>query len=132
MEKDIIKLAKDAFFEELFYELGIETIFMRIRNVNIRSQKAAEKLPYTINANESRKSLYEQLNATGNIYQLFEIPKDLYTFHVLRNSNEEDSHKDWKPKRKAACSAAKKRPGVESGLTIFMVCRFFIFELICL
>ena len=85
------KRAKDAFFEELFYELGMETIFMRIRNVNIRSQKAAEKLPYIINANESRKSLYEQLNATGNVYQLFEIPKDLYTFHVLRNSSEEDT-----------------------------------------
>ena len=49
--------AKDAFFKELFYELDIETIFMRIRKVNIRSQKAAEKLPYVINANETRKSL---------------------------------------------------------------------------
>ena len=39
---------------------------MRIRTENIRSQKAAEKLPYVINANETRKSLIEQLNSNGN------------------------------------------------------------------
>ncbi|UII54439.1 GNAT family N-acetyltransferase [Cytobacillus spongiae] len=80
------KLAKDAFFEELFYETGIETIFMRIRKENVRSQKAAEKLPYVIMANESRKSILDQLNANGDIYNLYEIPKDLYTFHVLRTN----------------------------------------------
>ncbi|MBG9445214.1 GNAT family N-acetyltransferase [Cytobacillus firmus] len=79
------KLAKDAFFEELFFETGIETIFMRIRKENIRSQKAAEKLPYVILANETRKSVYDQLNANGDIYNLFEIPKDLYTLHVMRH-----------------------------------------------
>jgi RimJ/RimL family protein N-acetyltransferase len=83
--------AKETFFNELFYELEIETIFMRIRHANTRSQKAALKLPYIIDASESRKSLYEQLNATGNIYHLFEIPKDLYKLHVLRNSGEEDT-----------------------------------------
>ncbi len=83
--------AKDAFFQELFYELEIETIFMRIRKVNIRSLKAAEKLPYVVNANESRKSLLDQLNSNGTIFQLLEIPKDLYTLHVLRTSTEEDT-----------------------------------------
>ncbi|PWW30167.1 RimJ/RimL family protein N-acetyltransferase [Cytobacillus oceanisediminis] len=78
------KLAKDAFFEELFYETGIETIFMRIRKENIRSQKAAEKLPYVILANETRRSVYDQLNANGDIYNLYEIPKDLYMLHVMR------------------------------------------------
>ncbi|CAM3495556.1 GNAT family N-acetyltransferase [Cytobacillus oceanisediminis] len=78
------KLAKDAFFEELFYETGIETIFMRIRKENIRSQKAAEKLPYVIFANETRRSVYDQLNANGDIYNLYEIPKDLYMLHVMR------------------------------------------------
>lgn len=78
-------LAKDAFFQELFYEIGMETVFMRIRKVNIRSRKAAEKLPYVIFANESRKSIYDELNANGEVYDLFEIPKDLYTFHLLRN-----------------------------------------------
>ncbi|WP_144547213.1 GNAT family N-acetyltransferase [Bacillus sp. X1(2014)] len=77
--------AKDAFFKELFYDLGIETVFMRIRKVNIRSIKAAEKLPYVIKANETRKSIYEQLNANGNVYDLYEIPKDQYTFYLMRN-----------------------------------------------
>ncbi|MDT0160573.1 MULTISPECIES: GNAT family N-acetyltransferase [Bacillus] len=79
------KTAKDAFFDELFYEAGIETIFMRIRNVNIRSQKAAEKLPYIIQANETRQHIFEQLNKQELIYNLYEIPKDLYTLHVMRS-----------------------------------------------
>ena len=77
--------AKDAFFQELFYEIGIETVFMRIRKVNIRSIKAAEKLPYVIKANETRKAIYEQLNANGEVYDLYEIPKDQYTFYLMRN-----------------------------------------------
>lgn len=76
--------AKDAFFQEIFYELGFETIFMRIRKVNIRSLKAAEKLSYTVRANETRKALYDQLNAKGEIYDLYEIPKDQYTLHFMR------------------------------------------------
>lgn len=87
------KSAKDAFFNELFYELGIETILMRIRHVNVRSQKAAQKLPYIIDARLSRQSLFEQLNKDENLYQLYEIPKDLYTMHVLRNNSEDTSQK---------------------------------------
>ncbi|MDQ6599310.1 N-acetyltransferase [Bacillus salipaludis] len=79
--------AKEAFFSELFYEMGIETIYMRIRKINIRSIKAAEKLPYVIKANETRKSLYEQLNANGEVYDLYEIPKDQYTFYIMRNDS---------------------------------------------
>jgi RimJ/RimL family protein N-acetyltransferase len=79
--------AKDAFFQELFYELGIETVFMRIRKINIRSIKAAEKLPYVLKANETRKSIYEQLNANGDVYDLYEIPKDLFSLHLLRNGS---------------------------------------------
>ncbi|WP_077213641.1 GNAT family N-acetyltransferase [Bacillus dakarensis] len=84
------KIAKDAFFQELFYELGIETVFMRIRKENIRSQKAAEKLPYVISANETRKAIYDTLNQDGDIYNLYEIPKDLYTLHVMRQGVQEE------------------------------------------
>lgn len=86
--------AKDAFFDELFYQLGIETIFMRIRKVNIRSIKAAEKLPYAIKANDTRKLIFDQLNGTGEIYDLYEISKDQYTLHVKRTGAhiEEPSH----------------------------------------
>lgn len=87
------RLAKDSFFQELFYELGIETVYMRIRKVNIRSKKAAEKLPFVIQVNESRKTLYNQLNANETVYDLYEIPKDLYTFHLLRNGlQQSNSH----------------------------------------
>jgi RimJ/RimL family protein N-acetyltransferase len=76
--------AKDAFFQEVFYEKDIETIFMRIRKENIRSIKAAEKLPYVVKANETRKMIYEQLNANGDIYDLYEIPKDQYSLYLRR------------------------------------------------
>ncbi|KMY50459.1 GNAT family N-acetyltransferase [Peribacillus loiseleuriae] len=82
-------MAKEAFFNEVFFELGIETVFMRIRKQNIRSIKAAEKLPYALLANESRNYLYEQLNKHDNLYDLYEIPKDLYNLHVLRQDDDE-------------------------------------------
>lgn len=82
------KPAKDAFFDELFYSLNIETIYMRIRKENIRSYKAAEKLPYVVYANETRPDILTQLNAGKHQYNLFEIPKDLYTLHVMRHGHE--------------------------------------------
>jgi len=78
------KLAKDAFFTELFYELSVETIFMRIRKVNIRSIKAAEKLPYVTLANETRKSLLDRINNGEDIYNLYEISRDNYTLYTKR------------------------------------------------
>lgn len=78
-------LAKDSFFNELFYELDIKNVFMRIRKVNTRSIKAAEKLPYVVKANESRPFIYNQLNATGEVYDLYEVQKDHYTLHLLRS-----------------------------------------------
>ena len=85
-------LAKETFFKELFFELGIETVFMRIRKKNIRSLKAAQKLPYAVEANETRRMLYEQLNENEEIFDLFEIPKDLYTLHILRQDDTDDQH----------------------------------------
>lgn len=82
------QIAKEAFFNELFYDLGIERIFMRIRKVNVRSMKAAEKLPYVTLANETSKGLYEEINQEGDIYNLYEISKDLYTLYILRNGQE--------------------------------------------
>lgn len=84
------KLAKDQFFNELFYEMGIVSVLMRIRKVNIRSQKAAEKLPYLVNANVSRRAILNQLNGNNDTYNLYEIPKDLYTLYLLRNGIEVD------------------------------------------
>jgi RimJ/RimL family protein N-acetyltransferase len=78
--------AKEEFFQEAFYELGIEMVFMRIRKVNIRSIKAAEKLPYVVKANETRQSLYKQLNPVEEVYDLYEISKDQYTLHYMRTN----------------------------------------------
>ncbi|RLQ95223.1 GNAT family N-acetyltransferase [Falsibacillus albus] len=83
-------IAKDEFFKELFFETDIQTIFMRIRKVNGRSRKAAEKLPYVINANETRRSVYEQLNAVEEVYDLYEIPKDLFTLYIMRQQEEQE------------------------------------------
>ncbi|GAA3331703.1 hypothetical protein GCM10020331_089330 [Ectobacillus funiculus] len=60
---------------------------MKIRKLNIRSMKAAEKLPYVTLANESRKALYEEINVTGDLYNLYEIAKDQYTLHTMREGN---------------------------------------------
>jgi RimJ/RimL family protein N-acetyltransferase len=86
--------AKDAFFNELFYELNIETIFMKIRKENVRSTIAASKLPYIILANETRKGLFDEVNAGKNIYNLLEVSKDLYTLHTMRTGHvlEEEHH----------------------------------------
>ncbi|MDQ0163048.1 GNAT family N-acetyltransferase [Bacillus alveayuensis] len=88
------KRAKDAFFQELFYELGIETIFMKIRKTNIRSTKAAQKLPYVVFVNETRKHILSQINKSEDIYNLFEITKDVYTLYTLRKQAEmvEEGH----------------------------------------
>ena len=75
-------MAKDSFFSELFYELDIETIFMRIRKINIRSIKAAEKLQYVNLANETRKAVYDEINANEEVYNLYEIPK--INIHLLQ------------------------------------------------
>jgi RimJ/RimL family protein N-acetyltransferase len=86
------KLAKDAFFHELFYELDIETIFLRIRKQNVRSTKAAAKLPYVVNANETRANLLEQINNGEDLFNIFEISKDLYTFNTYQQTSEADEN----------------------------------------
>ncbi|MGE6549636.1 GNAT family N-acetyltransferase [Bacillus mycoides] len=86
------KLAKDSFFSELFYELDIETIFMRIRKINIRSIKAAEKLQYVNLANETRKTVYDEINAHEEVYNLYEIPKDQYTLATMRDTTFQEAH----------------------------------------
>ncbi|MBS4176664.1 GNAT family N-acetyltransferase [Lederbergia citrea] len=84
--KGMNTIAKEAFFQELFFEREIATVYMRIRQENIRSRKAAEKLPYTVRANESRPLVFQQLNQNGYIYDLYEVPKDLFTMNYMRQS----------------------------------------------
>ncbi|MEK3886122.1 GNAT family N-acetyltransferase [Bacillus sp. FSL K6-3431] len=79
-------LAKECFFQELFFEKEIETIYMRIRKENVRSRKAAEKFPYVVLANKTRPSIFQQLNRENYVYDLYEIPKDLFTMNYLRKT----------------------------------------------
>lgn len=88
------QLAKDAFFHELFYELSIEAIFMRIRKENIRSIKAAEKLPYASLANQSRADIFNQINKQNIIYDLFQIEKDQFTLYNYQKQASQVSLKE--------------------------------------
>lgn len=81
--------AKDAFFSELFFQLEIQTVFMRIRKENIRSIKAATKLPYCTLANEIRPDVYQQINKDQEVYDLFQIEKDQYHLHLMRQELEQ-------------------------------------------
>lgn len=70
--------AKNLFLEELFYQHNINTVFLRIKKHNEKSIRAAEKLPYTMNAKESHPALLEEINAGAHQYELYQIPKDLF------------------------------------------------------
>lgn len=75
------KQAKDAFFTEVFTQTDIHTIFMRIRKVNVRSQKAALKLPFVQLANETHPAILTSLNANEPVYDLFSITKERFLAH---------------------------------------------------
>ncbi|WP_100408303.1 GNAT family N-acetyltransferase [Bacillus solitudinis] len=82
------KVAKDAFFDEVFFSCEIQTVFMRIRQENVRSFMAASKLPYCSIANDIRRDIYNQINISDNIYNLFQIEKDQYHLHKMRTLQE--------------------------------------------
>ncbi|WP_221568552.1 GNAT family N-acetyltransferase [Alkalihalobacillus sp. TS-13] len=81
------QLAKELFFTELFFEKDIQTIFMRIRKTNPRSERAALKIPYVSLANETRPDIYQQLNAVEDVYNLFQIERDTYYMYTARHSS---------------------------------------------
>lgn len=73
--------AKEEFFTEVFNDTGIHTIYLKIRTVNIRSQKAAMKLPYVSLAHESHLDVYNAVNQDGQSNVLFVITKEAYLAH---------------------------------------------------
>ena len=87
--KGFNQVAKDTFFHELFYELNINTVFMRIRTENTRSINAAKKLPYVSLANEARHDIFAQINSEKIIYDLFQIEKDQFTLYQYRQQSQE-------------------------------------------
>lgn len=87
------RLAKDAFFSELFYQHDIQIIFMKVRKNNVRSKKAVLKLPYTTLGNDIYPDVYETLNKGEHQYDLFAVTKEQYesylTFTNLPNVSED-------------------------------------------
>ncbi|WP_163529359.1 GNAT family N-acetyltransferase [Halobacillus ihumii] len=76
------QLAKELFFEELFFQLGIEAVFMKIRRTNMRSLKAALKIPYVMTANEIFPDVVLRINCGQEAaYDVFVITKEQYLFH---------------------------------------------------
>lgn len=80
--------AKLAFLNELFFDYDFHTVFLRIREENARSQAAALKLPYVVDAAESNPSLFTEVNQGVNKFRLFKIPKDLF-YLTTANTHEE-------------------------------------------
>ncbi|WP_136605447.1 GNAT family N-acetyltransferase [Paenibacillus dokdonensis] len=67
--------AKKSIFAELFQQHNIETVFMKIRKQNIRSKKAVEKLQYVKLANDTSPEIYESINNTDKIYDLYHVER---------------------------------------------------------
>ncbi|UOQ43671.1 GNAT family N-acetyltransferase [Halobacillus salinarum] len=81
------KPAKESFFEELFFQLGIEGVFMKIRRTNTRSMKAALKIPYAAAANDQYPEVLSWINRENDVYDLFVISKEQYLFHYYGDQN---------------------------------------------
>lgn len=74
--------AKALFFEELFFTIGIETIFVKVRRTNLRSLKAIAKLTYVTNGKRAYPDVYNQINKQNNVYELFAISKEHYVSYL--------------------------------------------------
>lgn len=84
------KKAKEQFLHELFFELNIHTVFLRIRKTNVKSIRATEKLRYAVKANESHPSIYSGINNKQEVYDLYYIPKDLFHLVMMQENNKEE------------------------------------------
>jgi len=70
--------AKETFFSEVFYQLDMEKVYMKIRKVNEKSRRAALRLPYVELANHTHPHIYHQVNGKEEIYDIFVVRKEVY------------------------------------------------------
>ncbi|MEK4699889.1 GNAT family protein [Solibacillus sp. FSL R7-0668] len=82
--------AKLAFLNELFFDYNFNTVFLRIREENGRSQAAALKLPYVVDAEHSNPSLFNEINQGETKFRLFKIPKDLFYLTTAYTPSDEE------------------------------------------
>jgi RimJ/RimL family protein N-acetyltransferase len=72
------RLAKEAFFDEVFHHLGVDGIFMKVKKTNFRSTKAVLKLPYVTAGNDVYPEIYQNINNQDVLYNLFAVTKEHY------------------------------------------------------
>ncbi len=82
--------AKIAFFKELFFELGFQTVFMKVRKVNQQSQRAVQKLGYAVDAQHSHPALYAQVNEGDIPFELFKVDRDNFFLYLASQQTKEE------------------------------------------
>src|SRR5699024_363281 len=86
------KEAKQQFLDELFFSLNIDTVFMKVKKMNMRSLKAVSKMPYVAQANDLFPEVYKAINKLDEVYNLFVITKEHYTSYIkFTHANEENT-----------------------------------------
>lgn len=85
------QMAKELFFNELFFQQNIENIFMKVRKTNGRSLHAVGKLDYVMAGNELFPELYETINKEDDIYHLFVITKEHYASYLQFTHHAKDT-----------------------------------------
>lgn len=72
------KIAKELFLNKVFYDYDIQTVFMKIKVDNIRSQKAALKLAYVTKAEADYHAVHTIAKKTEKKYYLFTVTRRAY------------------------------------------------------
>ncbi|SDM71897.1 GNAT family N-acetyltransferase [Sediminibacillus halophilus] len=77
------RIAKEQFLEEVFISHGMDAVFIKIRQSNERSMRAALKLPYLHSGQSAYPDVYQAINAHCDVpvYDLFVITPASYFLH---------------------------------------------------
>ncbi len=72
------QVAKELFLNEIFSESEVQTIYLKIRTDNYRSQKAALKLAYITQVDSTYEVMFKMINQTELKYNLYSVTKLSY------------------------------------------------------
>lgn len=72
------QVAKQLFLDEVFNESEVQTIYLKIRTDNYRSQKAVLKLAYVTQVGANYEAMHKMVNQTGLKYNLYLVSKLSY------------------------------------------------------
>lgn len=82
------QMAKNLFFEECYNLYDINTIFMKIRKENLKSQKAALKMNFVEKACSILYiDIYKEVNKEENIYDLFFVNKEVFLDGIIKDES---------------------------------------------